>query len=134
MLTRKSKKTNKEWLKINAHLFPEAISLSLEDYDHLFAYKRQVCKKLEWVELDHSKLRKLIVPIMQDGNIGNQQDMEKLKMAIRSYYIVRSQKDWHFSDDYLCLIVKKALQNSYEESTSIIEEMMRLLKQEDINE
>lgn len=130
MLIKKQVEKDKEWLKLKQEFLAIKVTLSLEDYQNLLTYQTQVCKQLEWVELDPSKLRKIIIPIIESGYLHHQNYIDTLRMIIRSYYMVRSQNDWRLSDTRLSKLVTIAFKQTKGQYTSIMDELLILLDQE----
>lgn len=130
MLIKKQVEKDKEWLKLKQEFLAIKVTLSLEDYQNLLTYQTQVCKQLEWVELDPSKLRKIIIPIIESGYLHDQNYIDTLRMIIRSYYMVRSQNDWRLSDTRLSELVTIAFKQTKGQYTSIMDELLILLDQE----
>ncbi|MFQ9922919.1 MAG: DUF6323 family protein [Beduini sp.] len=130
MLIKKQVEKDKEWLKLKQDFLVIKVTLSLEDYQNLVTYQRQVCKQLEWVELDPAKMRKMIIPIIESGYLHDQNYIDTLRMIIRSYYMVRSQNDWRLSDDRLSELVAIAFKQTKGQYTSIMDELLILLDQE----
>ena len=130
MLIKNQLEKDKEWLKLKQDFLAIKVTLSLEDYQNLLTYQRQVCKQLEWVELDPSKLRKIIIPIIESGYLHAQNYIDTLRMIIRSYYMVRSQNDWRLSDTRLSELVAIAFKQTKGQYTSIMDELLILLDRE----
>lgn len=127
MLIKNQLEKDKEWLKLKQDFLAIKVTLSLEDYQNLLTYQRQVCKQLEWVELDPSKLRIIIIPIIESGYLHAQNYIDTLRMIIRSYYMVRSQNDWRLSDTRLSELVAIAFKQTKGQYTSIMDELLILL-------
>lgn len=130
MLIKKQVEKDKEWLKLKEDFLAIKVTLSLEDYQNLLTYQGQVCKQLEWVELDPAKMREIIIPIIESGYRHDQNYIDTLRMIIRSYYMVRSQNDWRLSDDRLSELVAIAFKQTKDQYTSIMDELLILLDQE----
>ena len=130
MLIKKQVEKDKEWLKLKEDFLAIKVTLSLEDYQNLLTYQGQVCKQLEWVELDPAKMREIIIPIIESGYRHDQNYIDTLRMIIRSYYMVRSQNDWRLSDDRLSELVTIAFKQTKDQYASIMDELLILLDQE----
>lgn len=67
------------------------ISLSKENILSLQQTILFICKKLHWIETDHSKLNQILAPFLNSPYMSTNNYLDTLKNLIISYYEVRSR-------------------------------------------
>lgn len=88
-----------ELINLNEYLLTKGFELSEEEIAKLVHVQKEICKNLKWIELDESKLYKIILPYTLSPYLSFDNKMITLENAILIYYKIRSMFDWHLDDE-----------------------------------
>ncbi len=74
------------------------INISDENLVKLIQTQRDICDKLDWIEMDQGRLTKIIEMFIDSGYLHEENYMFILKRIIIIYYKLRVKLDYHSSD------------------------------------
>lgn len=90
--------SNDALIEIRQSFLSAGIQVTEKDLAQLWNYQNRLCAKLEWVEVDHTKLQRIISLFLLSRFVHSGNYMSILRKMLFAYYNIRCKFDYHTSD------------------------------------